>query len=313
MTDAQLKTVVARAIRKAEKAAPDDDKAFLESLLAATRQPDTNRGRALSLNAGRSSPPGRLDQDPRYLESLRALARQTLSNARIIGGSAVRGTEFDDCVAVGDDDRWGCTGTLIAPDVVLTAAHCQALHTRVFIGNDVEKRGRVFRVQKHIRHSAFDDRYRNDLMLLFLEGTVTGVKPRPLAPTSLIDAATAGRIVGFGTTDLAGTSGFGIKRQIDVPIVSASCSGQAQGKTDPVLYGCHADAEIVAGKPLLLRDSCKGDSGGPLFIADARNRWLLAGTTSRGTDLATTMCGDGGLYVRTDRYRDWIRSTLATR
>jgi secreted trypsin-like serine protease len=303
---------MARAVRQAEKAAPDDDLAFLESLRAAARPSDAGRGRALSLGARRSFRGARLDQDPRYLEALRALARKSLTNARIIGGSAVRGTGFHDCVAVGDDDAWGCTGTLIAPDVVLTAAHCEASHTRVFIGNDVDKRGRVFPVRKHVRHPGFDDRYRNDLMLLFLERKVTGVEPRAIATAALIDAATSGRIVGFGTTDLAGTSGLGIKRQIDVPIVSTACRSQTQGRKDAARYGCHAGAEIVAGKPLLLRDSCRGDSGGPLFIMDARNRWMLAGTTSRGTDLATTMCGDGGLYVRADRYRDWITSTIAS-
>ena len=67
---------------------------------------------------------------------------------------------------------------------------------------------------------------------------------------------------------------------------------------------------LFAGKPLLLHDTCKGDSGGPFFVADSKGRWLLAGVTSRGTDLATTMCGDGGLYVRVDQYRDWIKSVV---
>jgi endonuclease G len=66
----------------------------------------------------------------------------------------------------------------------------------------------------------------------------------------------------------------------------------------------------VAGKPLLQHDTCKGDSGGPFFLADSRGRWFLAGVTSRGTDLATTMCGDGGLYVRVDKYLDWITKTM---
>ena len=42
---------------------------------------------------------------------------------------------------------------------------------------------------------------------------------------------------------------------------------------------------------LLLHDTCKGDSGGPLYVADTRGRWFLAGVTSRGTDLATVSGG----------------------
>ncbi len=317
LSDARLKTVVRQAIRNAEKAAPDDDRAFLDALrmqtAAQVRVPGGGGARSVGLGRPKQPKGARLDQDPRYLAGVRALARRAAANARIIGGTAVKGKEFADCVAVGDDDRWGCTGTLIAPNVVLTAGHCEALHTRVFVGNDVDRKGRVFKVIRHVRHPQWDNRLRHDVMLLILEKKVTGVKPRPLAPAALVDAASDGRVVGFGTTELAGNLGYGVKRQTDVPIVSQACKGQVNGRSDDSVYGCHAGKEIVAGKPLLLHDTCKGDSGGPFFLADRRGRWFLAGVTSRGTDLATTMCGDGGLYVRVDQYRDWIASVIKKR
>lgn len=314
LSDARLRTLVNQAIRHAQKAAPHDDRAFLDALrthaTAQSQAPGGGGARSLGLGQPKQPKGARLDQDPRYLANVRALAHRTASNARIIGGSAIRGTEFHDCVAVGDDADWGCTGTLIAPKVVLTAGHCEVLHTRVFIGNDVDKRGRVFRVARHLRHPRWDARYHNDLMLLILEKKVTGVKPRALASAKLIDAAIDGRVIGFGTTETSGRAGYGVKRQTDVPIVSAACRGRVNGKSDGAVYGCHIGTEIVAGKPLLLHDTCKGDSGGPFCIADTRGRWFLAGVTSRGTDLATTMCGDGGLYVRVDQYRDWIDSII---
>ncbi len=89
--------------------------------------------------------------------------------------------------------------------------------------------------------------------------------------------ATTARVVGFGTTDVNATQGFGLKRKTDVPIVSQGCRGKVKGKSDATVYGCHLDREIVAGKPLLLHDTCKGDSGGPFFVQDAKGRWLLAG------------------------------------
>ena len=314
LSDARLKTVVLQAIRNAEKAAPGDDRAFLDALrmqtAAQVRVPGSGGARSVGLARPKEPKGARLDQDPRYLAGVRALARRTAANARIIGGTAVRGKEFDDCVAVGDDERWGCTGTLIAPNVVLTAGHCEVLHTRVFVGNDVGGKGRVFKVIRHVRHPRWDNRLRHDVMLLILEKKITGVKPRAMAPAALVDAASDGRVVGFGTTELGGNLGYGVKRQTDVPIVSPACKGQVNGRSDDRVYGCHAGKEIVAGKPLLLHDTCKGDSGGPFFLADGRGRWFLAGVTSRGTDLATTMCGDGGLYVRVDQYRDWIASVI---
>jgi secreted trypsin-like serine protease len=131
-----------------------------------------------------------------------------------------------------------------------------------------------------------------------------------MAPATLIDKATNARLVGFGSTRLDGLGMLGAKLQTDVPIVSAGCDGKVSGKADSQVYGCHLNREIVAGKPLLLHDSCKGDSGGPLFVKDENGQWLLAGVTSRGTDLATTMCGDGGLYVRVDGYQKWIAANM---
>jgi secreted trypsin-like serine protease len=311
LSNARRRAVVRKAIAHAQKTAPKDPRAFVDALrdhAFAQIAARNGGGGARSLGLRPRAPKGpRLADDPRYLKNVRELAKRTARNTRIIGGSAV-GKEFPDCVAVGDDEQWGCTGTLIAPNVVLTAGHCLQLHTRIFVGNDVEKTGRTFQIARHVRHPKWDGHLNNDLMLLILAKPVTGVKPRALATSSLIDAAIDGRVVGFGTTDLAGTTGFGLKQQTDVPIVSKACSGKVKGKTDGAVYGCHLGKEIVAGKPLLNHDTCKGDSGGPLYVAGGKGKWFLAGVTSRGTDLATTMCGDGGLYTRVDKYRDWIAS-----
>jgi secreted trypsin-like serine protease len=311
---AQLDPVVAQAVRDAHAAAPNDDKAFFDRLkagVAAALPASPTGGGALSMGraAGGRTTGARLGDDPRYVASLRALALQT-ANARIIGGTAVAPKDFPDCVAVGSDTLWACTGTLIAPNAVLTAAHCQDFHTRVFVGNDVTKKGKIVKVRKKIRHERFDAKFNNDLMVLILEKKVTGVKPRAMARPAAIQQATAARLVGFGSTRLDGTGSLGAKLQTDVPIVSTGCNGTVNGAADGQVYGCHLNREIVAGKPLLNHDSCKGDSGGPLFVQDAAGKWLLAGVTSRGTSLATNMCGDGGVYVRVDAYKKWIATVL---
>ena len=246
-------------------------------------------------------PAPKVRNDPRYLKNLREVARSQ-RNARVIGGTPVVG-EFEDCVAVGDDNQFACTGTLIAPDVVLTAGHCQAFHTRVFVGTDVTKQGRIFRIRKHVPHPKFDSRTMvNDLTILFLDKKVTGVTPRKVAPKGLIDNATTARVVGFGSTRLDGMGFLSAKLAADVPIVSPSCGGTVNGETDEDFYGCHLSKELIAGKPMLHFDTCKGDSGGPLYVQNPNGDWLLAGATSRGTDISSTMCGDGGTYVRVDAY-----------
>ena len=66
----------------------------------------------------------RIFEDPRYLANARALAQRSLGRTRVLGGARVPVGDFLDCVAVGNDSQWGCTGTLLAANVVLTAGHC---------------------------------------------------------------------------------------------------------------------------------------------------------------------------------------------
>jgi len=120
------------------------------------------------------------------------------------------------------------------------------------------------------------------------------------------NAATIGRAVGFGNVDASGSFGYGTKRQVDVPIASPSCDGNVNGQTDNGAYGCNATLEMVAGKPFLARDSCRGDSGGPFYVGNQNDGWFLAGATSRSTKSSVRACGDGGVYTRVDRYREWI-------
>jgi secreted trypsin-like serine protease len=311
------------AIRYAEEKAGDDDAAFVRLLnerMARTRagsgqravsartHTGTGQKRVIPLvpvNAAAKS--FRIFEDPRYLANARALARRTRGGFRVIGGQAVPRGEFLDCVAVGSDQQWGCTGTLIAPDVVVTAGHCASFATRIFIGRDVLQAGKIVSVRKRIRHPQYHRSKHHDLMVLLLDEKVTGVKPRRFADARLIDAATDGRVVGFGATDPTGTFGYGTKLFVDVPIASRDCRGKVEGEHDSVTYGCDVGLEIVAGRPLLERDSCKGDSGGPFYVLKG-NSWFLAGATSRATDSAMHECGDGGVYVRMDKYRKWIES-----
>lgn len=190
----------------------------------------------------------------------------------------------------------------------MTAGHCADFATRVFFGNDVTKPGKTVRVKKRVRHPKYHQDKHNDLMVLLLEEKVDSVKPRKLAVKALIDKASDGRVIGFGNTDPMGSFGYGVKRFVDVPVASPACRGKVNGQSDNMTYGCDAGLELVAGRPLLERDSCNGDSGGPFYIAGAEEQWLLAGATSRATDSAMNNCGDGGVYVRLDRYRTGIDS-----
>jgi secreted trypsin-like serine protease len=299
------------AVEYADDVAGDDDAEFVRALrqryfaLAAPGGvPRIARTRAAGPVVG--DPSTHIYDDPRYQANARLLARKRRQNTRVIGGTDVPAGEYMDCVAVGNNSDWGCTGTLIAPAVVLTAGHCSDYATRVYLGSDVDEPGRVVRVRARIRHPQYHSNgMRNDLMVLLLEEEIEGVAPRPISQAGPIDGATDIRIVGFGNTDRDGRFGYGRKRQVDVPVASPRCDGRVGDEEDSVAYGCDRGLELIAGKPLLARDSCTGDSGGPAMI-DAGGEWLLAGAVSRATDSSVSTCGDGGVYVRVDQYLGWI-------
>jgi hypothetical protein len=308
--DAQMQA----AIEYAEKYAGKDDKLFIEMLnehYRRSQQPPAGRQRTIAIKP-EPPPPIRSFQiyaDPRYLANARELTRRTQGGYRVIGGAPVKPGEFLDCVAVGSDAQWGCTGTLIAADVVLTAGHCADFATRIFIGSDVTKAGKVVAVKKRVRHPKYHRGGHHDVMVLLLDTPVTTVQPRPLATKARIDKATDGRVMGFGHSDPMGRFGYGRKRFVDIPIASPACRGRIGGQDDRYAYGCDPGLELVAGRPMLERDSCKGDSGGPFYVAGKQDGdWLLAAATSRATDSAMHECGDGGIYARVDAYREWITS-----
>ena len=238
--------------------------------------------------------------DPNFVENA---ARMIEDMNRVVGGVATN--DFPDCVAVGSLGGWCCTGTLVARNVVVTAGHCRGgCSSRIFIGTNVDLPGEVVNVASAVRHPKYGQGGKhNDLSVLILAQDVTSVKPRKIATSSMVNNVTSVRVVGYGNTDPDSTTGYGIRRMVDVPVVSTTCStSQAQTK-----YGCDAGLELVAGKPMLNKDSCNGDSGGPIYVKSG-SYWYVAGATSRATNNSTRPCGDGGIYVRLDKYATWIRS-----
>jgi hypothetical protein len=217
--------------------------------------------------------------------------------ASIVGGHPT--IDFPDCCAVGSNAGYFCTGTLIAPNVVVTAGHCTGV-TRVFLGGaDVTQpdTGETIAVAGNYEHDEAD------LRVLVLDQNAS-VTPRHVARDPEVPAKgdVSVRLVGFGTIDLGGRVGYGLKREVDVPLTSVDCNSFG----DPEKYGCRRGTELVAGHRGLNRDSCRGDSGGPLYVLTRDGDYALLGATSRGVAGAPNVCGDGGIYVRVDRLLDWI-------
>ena len=206
---------------------------------------------------------------------------------------------FVDVVAVGRGSGFDCTGVVVSPRVVLTARHCLPA-ARVLIGNDVRQPSLTVRVVRSVVPTA-----PADVAALVLEQALS-VVARPRRALSNLPAPYGPlRLVGFGRTDVSGSTGFGVKRYIDVTAVGWGCDGERAAA-----MGCAPDSELVLPRSGG-GDTCDGDSGGPVFERSAQGLRLIA-LTSRPIPGMDLRCGDGGIYTRIDSFDRWIQSVIAS-
>ena len=180
---------------------------------------------------------------------------------RIVGGTQSSPGDFPYYV-----DLDGCGGSLIAPNVVLTAAHCGSFQgATVIVGayraGSTDNNAVSVSVSADVPHPNYDDfTLANDFRLLRLSNDVTvggsnvvlsinGQSSRPSAGEDLT-------VLGLGLTSEGGSSPD-ILRDVEIQAISTNTCNQASG------YGGDVENDIMfcAGVSGGGKDSCQGDSG----------------------------------------------------
>jgi hypothetical protein len=233
-------------------------------------------------------------------------SRRERGQPRIVNG---RGTHFYPATGAllkGVDKRSAkvaCTGTMISCNHFLTAAHCVEPDPRPATYKIYLHSGGIFDVtdvQWPKEHYKFPNA---DVAVLTLSESVKGIAPERINEGATPLRNTEGSIVGFGRTG-GNRDDYGIKREGFV-------------KTDT----CGA---IYPGVPLVCwkydafvqpaqtgSNTCNMDSGGPLYIAEAKGAArfrVIAGITSGGAPDTQCLIDKASYDADVFRYREWIKT-----
>ncbi|GAB3938314.1 serine protease [Kribbella albertanoniae] len=170
--------------------------------------------------------------------------------------------------AVRDSKRW-CGGVLVAPNKVLTAAHCAGRSASSYgviqgradlADHSLGKFSAVSKIWVHPAYSTTTNR--NDFAVLTLTKPMTGVPLLRLETSPRADRRGAVPTV-YGWGDTNGTGPEDTLQKLAVPdLGDATCLG-IKGYAE---NGYTAAANICAGYLDGTGDACQGDSGGPLVM-----------------------------------------------
>lgn len=217
-------------------------------------------------------------------------AFNTFAKTKIFNGDFVSEDEYRNVISFSYKGKSYCTGTLVDPLTVVTAAHCLKRYktkerdfsiAKLYIGKGT-KDGKFegqYELSSYWIHPYYNIGYQNDVGVVRLKKPITDptVKFTPVPNKSEIQNILFKnhplRVVGFGTTE---DGGFGEKKSVEIH-----------------LNNVDFDEFSAGGRKG--HDSCNGDSGGPVFH-ESKGQRRFVGIVSRSMKGTIDRCGEGGVY-----------------
>lgn len=220
----------------------------------------------------------------------------------IIGGDFADYVDYPSVVSlVGPIGTHMCTGTLVLPDLIITAAHCTRPNSKEFIAvvygyedpamAPTEKHLAVYETKRNPDYLpiwGFDPGPAHDISIVVLEKPIKNSFTSPVLPPSHFDVIQNGNeveIVGYGRSSLEDPQGGVLHAAITNIVKNNNYELQLGDENAP--------------------NACHGDSGGPAYV-DCNQQRYVTGVTSRA--VGEPLCASGAYYGIPGAYIDWIES-----
>lgn len=244
---------------------------------------------------------------------------------RIIGGTEAVEDRFSYALSL---QAYGtthyCGGSLIAKDVLLTAAHCEGGGSWVYHKkHDLDATDAdaiTLRVKSTVPHPYYNSYSSdNDFMLYFLEPhegnlfqedpVLVKLNSNPSIPSD--DQMVT--VMGWGDTTASAYSSTtsDVLRNVELKVVPNDICEQSSGDADGIYmsyYGKISENMLCAKGTN--QDSCQGDSGGPLIIKTGVNNGqdVQIGVVSWGAGCG--LVAFPGVYARVSQAYNWIQEEV---
>ncbi|XP_067316788.1 gilatoxin-like [Anolis sagrei] len=232
---------------------------------------------------------------------------------RIIGGEICAETEHPWLVWIYDSNGLYCSGVVVSNDWVLTAAHCYVssgmqlkfgLHNR-----EVPREGEQLRTCAEAKcypdssdsNSCAEATFTDDIMLVKLNAPVDyndNVQPIIL-PTAVPEEGTECKVMGWGSTTSPEETYPLVPYCVCIEILNNDVCEAAYP------WWTANDKVLCAGVLDGGKDSCRGDSGGPLICGNK-----LQGIVSFGGFPCAEPL-EPGVYAKVESYVVWIQSIIS--
>ena len=227
---------------------------------------------------------------------------------------------------LGEQSMSICTGTLIAKNIVLTAAHCVA-------NPRITKIAAVFKTdaetatkadlrfgQTSMIHPGYNPIKRSngsndDIALVKLQSDAPANFKFANLPNSInsVDLLlnTKVTLAGYGVTNsIVNKSVIDKNGHEDIIPLKSVGSGTLRKVDNIPIVAISPDKKEILLQQSKSRGACHGDSGGPAFTHLMNGTAIQVGLTSRATNLLGN-CNEGAIYTSVAAYLPWINATAA--